>query len=241
MKWERTSWTGYDPPVESRLRYALIVPRLLAPHPNRGAGKTLRPDQGLALAVQVRLRNLRDYAKDLESVPKFSEWEQSTDWGWRFVGSFVKRLIDDTPDPLLSLTDEAPSPSDRAAASVAAACGLLDFDRIDEALDLIEDTLAAESYPVVDYAWLEAQRARFCHEVGRHDEALATARQVRDCLTKVEGDATADAIDATAASLILSITLRDAPGSFEEALIAGDTVAAWWRTQTISNGNEAIV
>lgn len=241
MKWERSSWTGYDPPVEGRLRYALIVPRLLAPHPNRGAGKVLRPDQGLALAVQVRLRNLRDYAKDLESVPKFSEWEQSADWEWRFVGSFVKRLIDGTPDPLLSLAGEASSPSDRAAASVAAACGLLDFDRIDEALDLIEDALAAEGYRVVDHAWLEAQRARFCHEVGHHEEALASAKRVRDHLAKVEGDATADAIDATAASLILSITLRDAPESFEEALIAGDTVAAWWRTQTISSGNEAIV
>lgn len=241
MNWERSSWKGYDPPVEDRFRYALIVPRLLAPHPNRGAGKALRPDQGLALAVQVRLRNLRDYAKDLESVPKFSEWEQSADWGWRFVGSFVKRLLDETPELLLSLADEAPSPSSRAAASVAAACGLLDFGRIDEALDLIEDALAAEGYQVVDHAWLEAQRARFCHEVGHHDEALATAKRVRDHLTKVEGDATADAIDATAASLILSITLRDAPESFEEALIAGDTVAAWWRTQTISSGNEAAV
>jgi hypothetical protein len=124
MKWERSSWTGYDPPVEGRLRYALIVPRLLAPHPNRGAGKTLRPDQGLALAVQVRLRNLRDYAKDLESVPRFSEWEQSADWGWRFVGSFVKRLLDETPELLLSLTDQAPSPSSRGAARGAAGGGV---------------------------------------------------------------------------------------------------------------------
>ena len=222
------------------MRYALIVPRLLAPHANRGAGSELRPDQALALAVQLRLANLHDYCEEFEDVPNIAEMAGSSEWGWRFVGAFLSRLLDDDFEPLVLAATEAPDGASRAAATVAAACALLEADRIDDGLDLLNGAVSWSAYECVDRAWLEAQRARLDRQVGNLDEALATARGVREALAAVEEDATADAIDAGAAALILSIRKFEA-ADFEAAVRSGDTVAAWWRTQEIASGNERIL
>lgn len=239
MNWERTSWSGVDVAAPERTRYALITPRLLAPHPNRGAD-SLRPDQGLALATLVRLRNLEHYAEEIADVPTLQEMSNSPDWRWRFVGAFVDRLAGDVA-PLVRAVAEAPDGSSRAASAVAAACALLDFDRIEEGLTLLDSTANDSDYSVVDRAWLLAQRSRFCHEVGRNGEALKLARTARNLLEDVDGDPTADAIDAGGAALILSVGRHESAESFEDAMTAGDTVAAWWRAQTSTSASAAIL
>jgi hypothetical protein len=98
MKWEGSSWEGYEPSEDAQLRYGLIVPRLLAPHPNRGAEGSLRPDQGLALAVLVRIHNLQSYLSELDDMPDFNELGQSPDWRWRLLGAFFERLEGNTHD-----------------------------------------------------------------------------------------------------------------------------------------------
>jgi hypothetical protein len=239
MRWEKSSWTKIELPPADRLRYALIVPRLLSPHPNRGAGSELRPDQGLALAVQVRLNNLREYTRELEDVPKISEMNASAVWGWRFVGAFSSRLLDDDPGPLAAVAGQAPDGPSRAAASVAAACALLDRGRVDDGLAFLEQALDGQTYSPVDLAWLEAQRARFDRQVGRLAEASAGAYRARAILEPVSGDPTADAIDAGAAALINSLAGFE-KASFEAAMIAGDTVAVWWRAQELASANGRI-
>ncbi|HET8815621.1 MAG TPA: hypothetical protein VFM51_11800 [Solirubrobacterales bacterium] len=240
MKWEGSSWEGYEPSEDARIRYALIVPRLLAPHPNRGAEGSLRPDQGLALAVLVRIHNLQSYLSELDDTPDFSELGQSSDWSWRFVGAFFERLEGDTTI-LLDVAKEAPDAPSRAAASVAAACALNDLARVDEALLLMEAAQEVGGYGPVDRAWLDVQQARFSREIGHLDQALSLANDVRSRLMAVEGDPTADAIDASAAALILALRFPDSPEFFAQALVAGDSVATWWRVQAISSSTGATV
>lgn len=241
MKWEGSSWQGHEPSEDARLRYALIVPRLLAPHPNRGAEDSLRPDQGLALAVQVRIHNLQSYLSEVGGAPKFSELNQSPDWGWRLLGAFFERLEEEDAKTLLDVANEAPDAPSRAAASVATACALNDFGRIDEALLLIEAAQEAGGYGTVDQAWLDVQQARFSREIGHLEQTLDFANGARSRLEAVEGDPTADAIDASAAALILALRIHDSPESFSQALVAGDSVATWWRVQTISSSTGAVV
>lgn len=239
MRWERTSWTKIELEPDERLRYALIAPRLLSPHGNRGVGSEFRPEEALALAVQVRIANLRDYTAQIEEVPSVGEMGASPEWAWRLVGAFLTRVEGDDPGPLMAVAAEAPSLPGRAAASVAAACALHDADQIEEAIRLLNRALAAEGYGRVDTAWLEAQQARLWWEVGHLEDALEVAKRVRDDLVSVRGDATADAINAGAAALISSITGLGSPAEFEAAVVNGDTVAAWWRSQEIvSAGNE---
>jgi hypothetical protein len=238
MRWERTSWTKVALEPAERLRYALIVPRLLAPHGNRGVGPDLRPEEALALAVQVRLANLHDYTQGLDHVPMADEMGDRPEWAWRLVGAFLARVEDGDPGPLVRVTAEAPAGPGEAAATVAAACALLDRDRIEEALRHLDHVLATGKHGRVDRAWLLAQRARIWRQVGRVEEAVKAARLIREDLASVEDDPTADAISAAAAALIGSTDLTS-PSDFEAAVVSGDTVAAWWRSQEIvTAGNE---
>lgn len=239
MSWEGSSWREPVVPTADRLRFALIVPRVLAPHPNRGPETGLRPDQALALAVLVRLGNLRDYGKGLEGVPKISEMGTSPDWGWRFVDAFRIRVLDENPGPLVTVANGAPDASSAAASAVAAACALLDSDRIEDAISLLAEALDRTDHGVVDRAWLETQRARLQRQVGQLEEAGEGARGARDALSSVAGDPTADAISAAAAILIERPGNRSVE-SFAATMIAGDTVAAWWRAQEVGRADNAI-
>jgi hypothetical protein len=240
MRWEKTSWTKIELEPDERLRYALIAPRLLSPHGNRGVGSELRPEEALALAVQVRLANLRDYTAQSEEVPSVGEMDASPEWAWRLVGAFLVRVEAEDPGPLMAAAAEAPDLAGRAAASVAAACALHDADRLEEAIRLLDRALAAEGYGRVDSAWLKGQRARLCRQVGQLEDALEVARRIRDDLSSVTGDATADAINAGAAALISSISGLGSPADFEAAIVNGDTVAAWWRSQEIVSAGNAL-
>jgi hypothetical protein len=239
MSWEGSSWREPAVPHADRLRFALIVPRVLAPHPNRGPETELRPDQALALAVLVRLGNLRDYSKGIDDVPNISEMGASVDWGWRLVDAFRVRVLDEDPGPLVTVAHGAPDASSAAASAAAAACALLDSDRIEDAISFLSEALDRTDYGVVDRAWLEIQRARLQRQVGRLDEASEGARGARDALSSVAGDPTADAIAAAATTLI------ERPGdlnakSFAATMIAGDTVASWWRAQEVGRADNAI-
>jgi hypothetical protein len=239
MSWEGSSWEKVELAQADRLRYALIVPRLLWPHPNRGAGSELRPEQALALIVGVRLRDLQRYTTEVDGVPRISQMASSPDWAWRFAGAFWARVYEEDPRPLVAAVAEARDSSRRAAATVAAACGLLDFDEIDAGLEILEGALDHDDYVPVDRAWIQAQRARFLREVGRLEEGLEAARIAQDTVRPLSGDPTADAIDAGAASLVNALTDFEKE-NFAAAMIAGDTVATWWRWHESAVANDRI-
>src|SRR5664280_663379 len=89
--WEGSAWTGATSLApRDLLRHALVVPRLVAPHPNAGTTAPLVPEQAVAMLVQSRLRDLDRFAQVQAEVPTLTEAAASTSWRWRYVGALGK-------------------------------------------------------------------------------------------------------------------------------------------------------
>jgi hypothetical protein len=238
--WEGTAWTGVAslPPGE-RLRYALIAPRLIAPHPNLILQAAPTPEQTVAMLLQVRLQDLDEYRADHPDLPSPEVAAASPLWLWRFVGALAHRVTTGDSSTLRALVHDAPDPAARTAAAVAAAAGLFDDDRPDEAITLLREVLAGDDTDPVDTAWLRVQYARACAEVGRVDEArTAAARALTIGLTH-SADITATAIGGIAASLLFRTSdwgAEDLAGMISSA----DTTVSWWQTSTTSSGLSAL-
>jgi hypothetical protein len=58
VSWEGSVWAGATLSPSSQLRHSLLVPRLVAPHPNRGSSLTPNAAQVTAMLVQVRFSDI---------------------------------------------------------------------------------------------------------------------------------------------------------------------------------------
>jgi hypothetical protein len=234
--WEGTAWTGAGSMApRDVLRHALMVPRLVAPHPNSGYRAPLTPEQAVALLVQGRLRDFNEFSRAHSGVPSLTEAETSPQWSWRFVGALGHRLNTGEVNGLQPLVDDAPDSAARVASTVTAVAGLLENGRANDALTILETALARNEAEPVDHAWLTVQHARACAEIGRVDDARAAALKIQGIRVTHPDDVTASAIAGVAAVLLFNTS---AWGQKEVAdVITGmDTAAIWWRTQTMSWG-----
>jgi HEAT repeat protein len=237
---EGSAWTGAASlrPREL-LRHALVVPRLIAPHPNAGRSRPLTPEQAVALLAQARLRDFESFANAYPEVPSLTEAADSPDWSWRFVSAFGLRLTTGEIADLRGLIESAPTPAAQTAATVVTAAGLVQEARADEALALLRGTLEGDEAEPVDHAWLTMQVARACAELGQVDEARRHTYDIQQIRTTHSDDVTATAIVGVAVTLLFELAAwdeEDLPG-----LITGmDNAVAWWRIQTVSSGLTAL-
>jgi hypothetical protein len=237
---EGSAWTpGRTFPELDQLRYALVVPRLLAPHPNAGREEPLTPPQGLALATQARVSELREFATQHDEVPTPEDACVSDNFAWRLVGGLVRWLHGKGTDGLLSVASDAPDPHVRAAATVAVTTALVSEGRPHTARPIIEQELARDEVRPVDYAWLTAQHARICLDLGDVDVARAQAGRVLSIGAISPGDVTATAIAGSSAILLFNSALWQ-DQQVSEVVGAADTIASWWRSQITSVGLEAL-
>lgn len=140
--WEGSAWTGAgDMPAGDLLRHALIVPRLVAPHPNAGQDTPITPAQAMALLVQARLADLRQMAGSHRDVPSLETAAESLNWGWRFVGAMGRRLTLGERDSPVDTVSDAPDSPSKVAATVAAAAAMLEDGLPEAALVLLEAAL----------------------------------------------------------------------------------------------------
>jgi len=240
VSWEGSAWTGAASLTPRELlRHALIVPRLVAPHPNVGHGKPVSAEQALALVMQARIHDLERFATEHAQVPSLSDASASSQWVWRLVGALGHRLTTGEVDQLRPLVDDAPDAVTRAAATVAAAAGLVEDGRVDEAVPLLEEALARDEAAPVDHAWLLVQHARACAEVGRVSDAQAAAIEVQKIRLSHAEDVTATAIAGAAAQLLFTTT-QWTERDVANVIVGGDTTANWWRRQTLAWGLAAL-
>lgn len=128
--WEGSAWTGAaDLKPRDMLRYALVVPRVVAPHPNVGYTERVSPAQVIAMLIQARLNDIEAIAQRHDEVPSLEEAPASNEWQWRFVGALAQRLTAGDIDALFTPVGDAPTPFERAAATATAAAGLLEEGR----------------------------------------------------------------------------------------------------------------
>lgn len=237
---EGSVWPGGERAASAdTFRHALVVPRLVAPHPNAGWDEPIVPVQGVALLSQARFRDYEHFAERHRRVPRLKTAMRSKVWGWRFAGALGRRMLTGGSSPLSRVLDEAPDPASRAAASVVLAANHLEDGVPEEAISTLEKALVTKNLLSSDTGWLQGQLARALAEVGRLDEARELTAQLQKLPMHAPGDLTATAIAGCAASLLFHTSTwgeRDVKG-----LIRGvDTTVSWWRTRTTSRGLGAL-
>ena len=232
---EGTAWTAGVEHVAlgRRLRYALLVPRLIAPHPNAGLVEPIAPEEAVALLAQGRVSAVEQFAERHGAVPSLAEAAEHRDWRWRFVAAFSKWVTGAGFDEFDKLAASAPDRAGRTAARVAMACGLFDAERHDEAAALLEAE-PDDSAPV-DRAWVLTQLARVLVEVGSVTAAREHAAAAQRVLVGDPDDVIASAIGAASAWLLFQ-TAAWGDKSFNDVIPKIDTAVSWWRTQMLAWG-----
>jgi hypothetical protein len=231
---EGTWVKGYPISPPDRLRYALIAPRLLAPHPNFGT-KKLAAEQAIAMLTQVRVGELFRYAEEQEQVPGGRKALESRNWTWRFFGAFWRQVFERKDEPLRQVLDEAKRKRERAAVLGCLSAQLIGTARPKDALALLDAELDGDRLGVVDHGWLAAQRARALAELGDTETAREEARKLMGLRTAAPQDQTAIAISASAAALFANLS---EPGVeiATETMKATDVPTGWFRAQTVRSG-----
>jgi Domain of unknown function (DUF4365) len=231
VPWEGSIWmAGADIPAAGHLRHALIVPRLIAPHPNAGREQAPSPEQVIAMLMQARLFDLTRFADAFAEIPAPDEAAQSPNWSWQFFGALWDRVTSSRLDLLLDRAADAPDPARRAAATVAAASALIEFGRAEEAVELLSEVVAVDDCEPVDHNWSLVQRARALAEIGQLEAAHDDAVAAQGTRLLAPNDATAGAITASA-SVLLFNTARWEQRDVRGVMISSDTAAGWWRSQ----------
>lgn len=241
IQWEGSAWQGGQNVLNSdRLRYALLTPRLIAPHQNHSVTE-FAPDEAIAALMRMRLDGLQPSRSPFRDskVPDITVCRSHLDWRWRFFAALYDCLADGKDaDSLTTLLGwDGAGPAERAAAAAMSVAVLVEAQAPHPAIDVVESVLKLDDCSPVDHAWLLIQHSRCFAEIGEIDRAIAQAIEVQALRRTHLNDPTAMAIVGAGADLIFS--LSDWGASPIADVVAGtDTLAAWWRTQEIASGLE---
>lgn len=239
--------------LSHQLRYALIAPRLVAPHPNTGYQNPINAVEAVALLALCRFQDLRGYAEQHPEVPNLQEeLPEDCEWAWSFAVGIWEWMTGDIIDTLSAAYDSAPGGSEKAASGVLLVCALMRMHRhgrdtdlhegYGEALAVLDELLNRDDLVSADLGWALVQRSRLNTSVGREDDAEGDARTALENF--VDGrDVTVTALAASAAAAVWSIVFaRDSEEADLGGLItASDNAVAWWRSQMISGALSASV
>ncbi|MDO4792093.1 MAG: DUF4365 domain-containing protein [Buchananella hordeovulneris] len=244
--WAFTAWTGSNNiAADAKLRYALIAPRLIAPHPNL----YITEIDGLQTLSTILLdrNHLRRIAnsetlhtpfsctdtqvEDLKLVVKDADDE----WAWQAAHALFESTYKSASKPLINLYSDTLPSNRRAVAAVITAAFHIDNLDTTRAIKLIDRALAHKDYHPVDSAWLKVQRARLLLEQGNDEDAKNTASEVLAIGVKYKSDLTAAAIASAAIEIIFDITWGEVK-LLDTLITLKDNPADWWRRHLIAGG-----
>ena len=159
-RWEGTAWTGgTEIHAHALLRYALIAPRLVAPHPNAHP-ESVTAAQAIAMLVQVRSTEsasaipIRHWFR-----PPMMPWNPRTGT-WALYGQMYRNIIHGKQMDIDAMMSKATRPFEQAVATVVGSTALFEEGEVRAALKLINITLDSDRVSPIDFGWLQAQRAR---------------------------------------------------------------------------------
>ena len=140
VSWEGTAWRKVeDLSTDDWLRYALLTPRLVAPHANTGQPEKPTPEQAIALLAEARIRELGQFD------PEESLRAEPRAWRWQFFDALKAYLLQDSMDELTAVCETAPTPDDRAAATAVTASCLIQSGATDSAIEFVEPALVSSA------------------------------------------------------------------------------------------------
>lgn len=219
---------------QRRLRYALVAPRLVAPHPNAGYGREIDAVEGVALAAQGRFVALKEFAEKHSGVPDLEHPAPGCDWTWLFMAAIWHWSATGSVERLRSVFDTAPTEYAKAASGVLFACALARLERHSEALQVLDGLVTRDRLQPVDHGWVLIQRSRMRLEVGDIAGARADAVEAQRDFVGDADDVTVSAL-AAAAAWQMFMTVDFGEQDLAEMITASDTAVSWWRSQTISS------
>lgn len=237
-RWDGSAWAGAQQILDhDRLRFALVTPRLVAPHPNLHITE-LSAVEAIALLVKMRRDDLEPHRSRETPAPVLDDCKASPDWQWRLYAALHDALLSGTTtaiEGIEELIDTALTPDERAAATVVVATLLFESDRSARAIAILEVTLARDDATPVDHAWLTMHHARALADAGQPDRARTEAIGVQALRRTHPHDPTALSIASAGTNLVFDLTDWGAQ-DLGETITNRDTHASWWRTQEIASG-----
>ncbi|MEV0363976.1 DUF4365 domain-containing protein [Nocardia fusca] len=245
-QWEWSAWTDErKASPREELRYALLTPRLIAPHPNSSPVK-LTASQSVGMLVLGRLERFNLGEIETKLTKRDSPYTTpdqarvSPDWTWKLFAAIYDyisvgelKVFEPLLRCMMKRRNAKGNPERLALIAVVSAAALLEEAKPDEALSLLDDAIRLDvAYPV-DNAWMLVQKARALREVGRMKEARDLALSVQNVRGVAPNDPTATAIFAAAAQIVF--TASDwGEKDVSKVVSDSDTVSAWWRSQQVS-------
>jgi len=220
-------------PPARRLRFALLTPRLIAPHGNAGIERAPEPEEYLALLIRRRTSQVAQFKRKHPDALNSEKLKSHSDWRWRFAEAVSEWLRSDNAATIESARSTAPNPASRAAATVVIAAHDSEIGDHARALRLLNELIALDTCSPVDLAWLLVHRAAIKVELGDVSEARIDAAKATQSLRGDEDDPTAALLAGVAASILFT-TAGFGAGDLEQVVNSNDTASAWWRAQMLS-------
>jgi len=234
---EGSRWTFSlgDIPTTDWARFALLAPRLVAPHPNKGFSADLSWPEAVALCVQAESERWDYFAENRASVPSSDDAKAHNEAGWRLAAA-IRQWIDEGSIQLLEAFDSGDNAQLNLASSVCRSVAY--FDRLDfeRSLAVIESVISDELS--VNQVWLTVHRGRILAETGHVQLALELFARANVQVASVAADVT---VSALRSSILWSLfDLSDRESVDLSAVVPGmDTTTSWWRTQSVVSGLES--
>lgn len=221
-------------PPSDRLRYALLIPRLVAPHANRSASRALEPEEAVALLVLLHVPRLMERMEKSSDWPKLDEKPLNKDWRWQFAFALWRFIAYQDKSSLKDIQSIAVREDWRAASTVLLAAAELSIGDPLEGASLVADELVRDRAAPVDHAWLHLHASRLAAESDLRDETRSHALQAISELAGVGDDPTASLLSGVAYRILFNLSSwKESAESISEALRAGDNAGSWWRDQQL--------
>ena len=232
--WDGSAWNANRAiPNSDLLRYAMVTPRLVAPHPNASVANPSAA-QALALLTQLRVRDI-DEVNSVEKRAELADLPDPDSWTWKLFDAAFGWLLNGELAGVENVLEGAREPRELAAAAVLHASALVELGRVEEAFALLQRTHANAEFGTVDDAWLTAQEARCVREMGDQQRARDLSLEVQSLRAVAPGDPTAMAVVAAASFLVFNLS-DWGERSVADLVASSDTVSRWWRSQVIATG-----
>lgn len=223
---------GTAPPAR-RMRYALLTPRLIAPHGNAGFERAPEPEEYLALLIRRRTSQVAQFRRKHPEVLNSDKLKSHSDWRWRFAHAVSEWLESDDISAIDSARATAPNPAAGAAASAMIAAHYVEAGNHQYGLRTLSEQIKLDTCAPVDLAWLLVHSAAIKVELGDVSEARIDAAKAAHNLRGDEDDPTAALLAGVAASILFT-TAGFGGGDLEDVVNSNDTAPAWWRAQLLS-------
>lgn len=232
--WEGSSWTGAVNLSPTHVyRHALLVPRLIAPHPNMSV-KVVTAAQAMSLVILGRDWRYSSRLGE-SSMPDITQVDASADWEWQLAAGLRRLVVHRDVAALEIAFTAATEPHQQAASAVVLAAAHIERGQPEDAAGVIQRVLAEDSLEAVDHGWVLLQHARAQFEIGDFDAARAITFDLVNLGSVVPGDVTAAAISGAAANLLFAVADWD-DIDFGKTVAAADTTALWWRQEVTMHG-----